>query len=65
MPKHLNAQNDDWFYPAKNAAAITPTGSQPIACFGGTYTAADCNAGTNLGSGGNFTMNGSVIDAPL
>lgn len=36
---------------------INPT---PHVGFGGTQIAGDWNAGTNLGTGGNFTMNGAV-----
>jgi hypothetical protein len=38
-----------------------PTGSAPLVYFSGN--AAVWNAGTNKGTGGNFTMNGSVTDA--
>jgi len=39
-------------------------GVVPLIFFGGLQTAADWNAGTNLGTGGDFTMNGdNVTDA--
>ena len=39
----------------------TPTGTQPLIYFNGN--AAAWNAGTNAGSGGNFTMTGAVTDS--
>jgi len=37
----------------------TPTGTQPLIYFNGDAA----SAGTNAGSGGNFTINGSPTDA--
>jgi len=38
-----------------------PTGSDPLLFFGGFQEPSDWNAGTNLGTGGDFTATGSVV----
>lgn len=54
------------FFPGghdRNLAADLTVGGvlpQPLVAFGGTQVAADWNAGTNLGTAGNFTMFGGV-----
>ena len=52
-----------------NSGAVNPgsdgsgyTGTQPIVFFGGSHEASDWNDGTNLGTGGDYTMTGSVTD---
>lgn len=39
-----------------------PTGNDPLLYFGNGQNAGNWNAGTNLGVGGNFVMNGEVTD---